>query len=133
MKRIICLIISSVVFCGCVSIQAGSVKQKMAEIDYSDGINKEEAVVIAQEHVLKEKIPVYSLIPTRVKQEIDTFYSNKNAAMYVADKQYQDKAVTVWMVIFSRKSYQFMFLPLPYMVFIDVKNGNIVYECEDVI
>ena len=118
---------------GCVTLQAESIKQKMAKIDYSDGINKEEAVVIAQDHILKERIPVYSLTPSVVRQTVEMFYSNKNAAMYVADKQYQDKAVLVWVVTFSCKSSQFMFLPFPRLIFIDVKKGNVVYEYTDVI
>ena len=132
MKKIICLVISLIMICGCVTLQSGSVKQKMSKIDYSDGINKEEAIVIAQDHILKERIPVYSLTPNGVRQEVVMFYSNKNAAMYVADKQYQDKEVTVWVVTFSCKSSQFMFLPLPHLVFIDVKKGNVIYEYTDV-
>ena len=92
-------------------MQASAVKEKLSQVDYSKEITKDEAVVIAQNHILSHKIRVYSLWPS--VQESNSIY-------------FRNKLVDVWRVLFTQRRADYLFLPVTYEIDISIKNGDIV-------
>lgn len=127
------LIIAILISCiGCTSLKAETMEQKLSKVNYSDGVSKEDAVVIAQDYLLKHKISVSSAAPTGVISRVNRYRSRENSSLYVENKEYQDKDVDVWVVSF-RCRQAFGIASCPIYIHIDKKNGYVIIEKMDCI
>ena len=113
MNKTYCLLVSLLLFSGCVTFQAPGVKQKITKVDFSHEINKEDALTIAQNYILAHKIPVYTLSSRAQK---GTFLMAS------------DQVIDVWKVKFSQKKIEYLFFPVAYEVNVNIKNGDVVHS-----
>ena len=103
-----------------------SINKNYETIDYSDGVDEKEAITIAQNYIIKNKVSVYNIKSPSVRKETYKYHSNYNSWWYVDDERYQDKTFEVWVVSFKERSLSFAFLPLPFCVDIDINNGKVI-------
>ncbi|UCC95823.1 MAG: membrane lipoprotein lipid attachment site-containing protein [Candidatus Omnitrophota bacterium] len=111
MKRLIFLLGIALLLNGCATI--ASIRHHYAKIDYSNGVNKEEAVLIAKHH----------LISTEYK------YSYRVIAPWVESWEERN----AWIVWFAPKKLRFifpqdfldLFIPKKYCVVIDKETGEV--------
>ncbi len=113
MNKACYLLISLLLFAGCVTLQSKSVKQKILKVDYSKEIGKKDALTIAQNYVLTHKIPVYNL-STSAKKDVFEFASGQ--------------VIYIWKVKFSQKNIKHLLLPFSCEVDVNIKNGEVVHS-----
>ena len=101
MRKIIWLFVTVMLVSGCVTVD--SINRNAAGINYSDGINAQEAKHIAQKYCLDQGIR-------------DTFTSFPEAEEYFFNPQGR------WKVTFQKLN-----LSQTYVIFIDKKTGEITY------
>jgi len=126
MRKIILIMSVSLMFLGCKSVS--TINREFENINYSDGINRQEAILIAQKHILdsgKKSLDISSATIENSKTWHRLY--KELAAQYVADN--------FWIVRFGAKIgtndwQNGLLLAYRYYVVVDKKTGNIVKEEE---
>jgi hypothetical protein len=131
MKKFCLLWVCLILLFGCTTFQAGTVSKKVSQLNLPCEVNKDQAIVIAQNFMLKDKSGLYSLTPKAVRKEINKYTSRENSFLYTPDKEYQNKELDVWVVGFSCEAPGLLPVPLPCFVHVNVADGKVIYSYMD--
>ena len=122
MKKLLIVLtmFSFVIFNGCVMMSETQIKQSADSMKISDGINKKEAVILAQKYILDHqgiKNEIFSLKPTKIRIVKDEEHSS------ATNKEF------IWKLTFYAKNRRVVSTPLPldrYHVSIEAETGSIL-------
>ncbi|MBN2119550.1 MAG: hypothetical protein JW734_00665 [Candidatus Omnitrophica bacterium] len=113
MKKLVCLLIALMVFSGCAT--KGSISRNYAKVNPSDGIDRKEAVFIAQ----------YKLFETDLKDSYLVNYPRVHSRI-MKTSQFWGKEFDTWQVSFGYKQLELLFRNQPLDIFIDKNSGEVV-------
>ncbi len=114
------MLLSLVILNGCVMMSETQIKQSADGMKMSDGINKKEAVILAQQYILDHqgiKNEIFSLKPIKIRIVKDEEHSSLNAKEFI------------WKLTFYAKNRRVVSTPLPldrYHVSVDAETGSIL-------
>ncbi len=121
-----------VVFFGCSSpLSYHAIRQSFLKVDRLDGISREEAVILAQYHIISKGLGsrLYSLEPFDIEEK-NIWEKNGEIIEFIVDppEDFSQKIQRSWIVLFKDKQGSLLngYYPVePFYVEIDRKSGEI--------
>jgi hypothetical protein len=133
--RKIYLIIACLICTGCASFEQvsfSSIKNKMSLVETSNGINDQEAIVLAQNFIISKGLAdrLYSLKPVGVEKKNVWKSAEGRVEFYVPPgEDFQPDLQEYWMVLFrDKEGSQFFghYAVIPFYVKINAKTGEVI-------
>ena len=133
--RIVSFLLAGMLFNGCASI--GTIHHGYAQVKYDDGIDKNEAKIIAKNKIITDKDRgSYVVIGPRVYDLDILVAKNKNIkSENFSSRLFNSNGEMIypncWAVVFRPKPFPFSFFDMYYLTVIDKRSGEVKYAGAD--